>query len=169
MVYGHVVFLPSLGPTAYLFYVSHSPSSPLTSPSLRARGPRRKFLCRVQFPSAPLYRPTGDILVISQPNSSNTPLWVSSATSAGKCSSTAIPSPYNMDSIIYFSWPSRSQAQACKCHGPLSLMCPTKSLYSARHTQQCDHNGMNLRGHSAWFAMSGRLWARPFLIGTLCR
>ncbi|PBK68665.1 hypothetical protein ARMSODRAFT_954487 [Armillaria solidipes] len=45
---------------------------------------------------------------------------------------------------------------------------PMKSLYSARHTQQCDHNGMSLRGHSTWFAMSG-LWARPFLIGTLCR
>ncbi|KAK0218960.1 hypothetical protein IW262DRAFT_1068208 [Armillaria fumosa] len=27
---------------------------------------------------------------------------------------------------------------------------------------------MSLCGHSAWLAMSG-LWARPFLIGTLCR
>ncbi len=36
---------------------------------------------------------------------------------------------------------------------------PAKSLYSARHTQKRDHNGMSLRGRSTWFAMSG-LWAR---------
>ncbi|KAK0434044.1 uncharacterized protein EV420DRAFT_1598022, partial [Desarmillaria tabescens] len=43
-----------------------------------------------------------------------------------------------------------------------SIVYPAKSLYSARRTQQCDYNGMSLRSHSAWFAMSG-LWTRPFL------
>ncbi|KAK0445647.1 uncharacterized protein EV420DRAFT_922266 [Desarmillaria tabescens] len=46
-----------------------------------------------------------------------------------------------------------------------SIVYPAKSRYSARRTQQCGYNGMSLRSHSAWFAMSG-LRTRPFLIGT---